>query len=206
MTDDKPYYIHKPKQDRSAARYHHILDTAAQVFVRHGYEALGTNHIAAEAGVSVGSVYRFFSGKDALMDALIERYLDRLSGVLPSDINPTRQTMPALVGGMLAGLFAFVGENAAFEQILNMPPNSALGRTAIHMHLLIEDWVAGMLTAYHPTLPSKATRLCAAGGMGIVKGMMTLTHPPDSIPFEVVLSEMVAALMAYVEDFVRRMG
>lgn len=34
--------------------------------------------------------------------------------------------------------------------------------------------------------------------------MLTMTHPPDSIPLSVVIEEIVATLMAYVNNFVQR--
>jgi AcrR family transcriptional regulator len=207
VSDESPqYYIHKPKQARSAERYAHILDTAERLFVREGYAQVGTNQIAAEAGVSVGSVYRFFSGKDALTDALVERFVDGLREVLPTPIDPQHEPMPAVVGRMLGGIFAFSDQHPAMGHVLSADPNGALGRGMIRMHLEIEGWVAAMLGAYHPTLSEAARRLCAAGGMGIVKGMMSMSQPPDHVPFAIVLDEMLLALMAYVEASVRRAG
>jgi hypothetical protein len=42
--------------------------------------------------------------------------------------------------------------------------------------------------------------------MGIVKGMLTMVHPPDSLPLAVVLDEMVATLMGYVSSINQRFG
>lgn len=207
MTDEPapqtPHGIQKPKQQRSIARYHHILDTAAAMFVRHGYEQVGTNQIAAEAGVSVGSLYRFFSDKEAVVDALAERYIEGITAQLP-DVFPPGVPMPDLVGGMLSGLFVFASENPAFDHLLTTTQTGAVARASVQIHLTIEAWVARMLSHYHPHLSESQRQLCAASGMGIVKGMMTMAHPPDSVPFEVVQREMVAALMAYVGSFVAR--
>lgn len=53
-----------------------LLDAAESLLVREGAEALTTTRIAAEAGVSVGSLYRYFPDKGAIVDALTQRYLD----------------------------------------------------------------------------------------------------------------------------------
>lgn len=52
-----------------------MLEGAARVFRREGFSAT-TNRIAAEAGVSVGTLYEYFPDKQALLVALAERHLD----------------------------------------------------------------------------------------------------------------------------------
>ncbi len=64
-----------PVQRRARATVASILDAAARVFVEHGYAGGTTNRIAAEAGVSVGSLYEYFPNKDSVLAALLERRL-----------------------------------------------------------------------------------------------------------------------------------
>ncbi|MGA2163840.1 MAG: TetR/AcrR family transcriptional regulator [Solirubrobacteraceae bacterium] len=64
-----------PQQARSEATVEAVLQAAAQVFERHGYAAGTTNRIAARAGVSIGSLYQYFPGKDAILLALARRHL-----------------------------------------------------------------------------------------------------------------------------------
>jgi len=64
-----------PAQRRSRATVASILDAAAQLFARHGYHRATTNRIAERAGVSVGSLYEYFSSKDAILVALGEAHL-----------------------------------------------------------------------------------------------------------------------------------
>jgi AcrR family transcriptional regulator len=59
--------------ERNRAR---ILAAAAEVFADRGLEA-SLDDIAAAAGVGVGTVYRRFPDKDALIDALFEEKIDR---------------------------------------------------------------------------------------------------------------------------------
>lgn len=59
----------------SGDRYAQLLDAAAASFTRRGFHATTVQDIAAEAGVSVGLLYRYFDGKEALVVALIERYV-----------------------------------------------------------------------------------------------------------------------------------
>src|SRR5438067_13272754 len=72
----------QPKQARSQQRVDHLLNVAAQVFEEVGYATATTNAIAARSGVSIGSLYQFFPNKEAILDALVERYLDELQQVV----------------------------------------------------------------------------------------------------------------------------
>jgi AcrR family transcriptional regulator len=65
-----------PVQRRSAERLIRILDACARELDECGYERLSTRAVAARAGVPIGSVYRFFSDKRAMADALAHRNLD----------------------------------------------------------------------------------------------------------------------------------
>lgn len=64
-----------PTQARSRQTVAWILEGAARVFRRRGLDAT-TNEIAREAGVSIGSVYEYFSDKQALLRALGEAHVD----------------------------------------------------------------------------------------------------------------------------------
>ncbi len=69
-----------------------LLDAARTCFIRSGFASTKVADIAAEAGVSVGLVYRFFPSKEALVEAIIEadseEQLQRFSQVL-EDSPPT---------------------------------------------------------------------------------------------------------------------
>lgn len=65
-----------PRQARSRATVEYLLEAAAQVFDARGYAAT-TNEIAARAGVSIGTLYQYFTDKDALLLALAERHLEQ---------------------------------------------------------------------------------------------------------------------------------
>ncbi|MEW1613177.1 MULTISPECIES: TetR/AcrR family transcriptional regulator [unclassified Streptomyces] len=65
-----------PVQQRSADRLARILDACAGLLDETGYEQLSTRDVALRAEVPIGSVYRFFSNKRALVDALALRNLD----------------------------------------------------------------------------------------------------------------------------------
>lgn len=63
-----------PRQARSRATFEAIVEATAQVLVEQGYEGATTARVAERAGVSVGSLYQYFPGKEALIAALIKRH------------------------------------------------------------------------------------------------------------------------------------
>jgi AcrR family transcriptional regulator len=73
---------HQPKQQRGQRKVEHILRSAEALFAEIGFENTTTNAIAARAGVSIGSLYQFFSSKDAILGAMANRYLNHQREVL----------------------------------------------------------------------------------------------------------------------------
>jgi AcrR family transcriptional regulator len=71
-----------PQQARSRARVTQVLEAAERLLVADGVEALTTTRVAAEAGVSVGSLYQYLPDRGAIIDALAGTYLARLEAVM----------------------------------------------------------------------------------------------------------------------------
>ncbi|MFC3962762.1 TetR/AcrR family transcriptional regulator [Nocardia jiangsuensis] len=76
MPTKTPAQRRRPTQDRAKATREHILDTAARLFGERGIAGTSTNRIAAEAGVSIGTVYRYFADRSVLVEELLARLLE----------------------------------------------------------------------------------------------------------------------------------
>jgi AcrR family transcriptional regulator len=63
-----------PSQQRSRSTVDALLEATARILIREGFDKASTNRIAEVAGVSVGSLYQYFPGKEALVAALIDRH------------------------------------------------------------------------------------------------------------------------------------
>ncbi len=77
----------QPVQARSRERVEKILDAAVQLLIKEGYDAVKTNAIARQAGVSIGSVYQFFPNRFAIFNALAERYREKIALSLESHLS-----------------------------------------------------------------------------------------------------------------------
>ena len=62
----------EPRQARSKASVQAMVQACARILETRGYAGLSTNAIAEVAGVSIGSVYEYFPGKDAIVARLVQ--------------------------------------------------------------------------------------------------------------------------------------
>jgi AcrR family transcriptional regulator len=69
-------------QQRSRATVDALIEATARILVTDGFDKASTNRIAEKAGVSVGSLYQYFPGKEALVAAVVERHGNELTQVV----------------------------------------------------------------------------------------------------------------------------
>ncbi|MGJ5816641.1 TetR family transcriptional regulator [Paludibaculum fermentans] len=66
----------RPVQERSTDTVNHILSSASALLTKVPLEEITTSRIAAEAGISIGGLYRFFPDKQTILDAIAVRHMD----------------------------------------------------------------------------------------------------------------------------------
>jgi len=64
------------RQARSQATLERLLESTESLLADKGFEGVTVAEIAMRAGVSVGAVYSRFRGKDALLQCLLERFVE----------------------------------------------------------------------------------------------------------------------------------
>jgi len=74
----------EPIQDRAQKKRNELLDAGKQLFTQNGYHNVTSKQIAALAGVSIGTFYRYFSDKRQLLIVLLEDHLRHLMPKNPS--------------------------------------------------------------------------------------------------------------------------
>lgn len=80
----------EPVQARSAARLTALLDAAAHVIAEIGYERLTTAMVADRAGASIGTVYRYFPDRIAVLQSLAARNAERTSHLAIDELTAER--------------------------------------------------------------------------------------------------------------------
>src|SRR6058998_4307973 len=59
-----------------------ILEAAVVCFAKHGFHQASMHDISAEAGISVGLIYRYFENKEAVISAMADRHKQEIGEVL----------------------------------------------------------------------------------------------------------------------------
>ena len=87
------------------ARRSHVLEGAFTVFDERGYGAVSMRDLARSLGVSTGTLYHYFEGKDALFEELgrrrCEADLAAATGQIPDDASPDLRL--AMIGRWVQG-------------------------------------------------------------------------------------------------------
>ncbi|MFP7833047.1 TetR/AcrR family transcriptional regulator [Marisediminicola sp. LYQ134] len=97
-----PLLRNAPVQARSNARLTSLLDAAAAVIAESGYERLTTAMIAERAGSSIGTVYRYFPERIAVLHALAARAMERFeSDGVPAIEAGARRSWTAAVDALV---------------------------------------------------------------------------------------------------------
>src|SRR5690349_16044689 len=71
-----------------------ILAAALELFVERGFHGTAVPEVADRAGVGAGTIYRYFASKEALVNALYQKYKAELTGLILKDFpldKPARQ-------------------------------------------------------------------------------------------------------------------
>jgi TetR/AcrR family transcriptional regulator, repressor for uid operon len=72
----------QPQTDATSDRRTQILDAALVCFAKRGFHQASMHDISAEAGISVGLIYRYFENKDAVISAMADRHKQEIHEVL----------------------------------------------------------------------------------------------------------------------------
>ncbi|WP_063052345.1 helix-turn-helix domain-containing protein [Nocardia arthritidis] len=109
----------RPTQERAKATRERILDTAARLFGERGIANTSTNRIAAEAGVSIGTVYRYFADRAVLVEELLERLLETIERRFTQQVfNLSEKSIQQIVIDILQVITAELVANAQLVRAL----------------------------------------------------------------------------------------
>lgn len=111
-----------------------ILDAANQEFIGHGFHSTKIATVAQLAGVSIGTVYNHFDGKEALFLAVSTRFRDRYLSVLKARVDSAdpMEELEAFVARSLEFVEEHRVECAAYlrESLLS---SEDAGHSALHI-------------------------------------------------------------------------
>lgn len=94
-----------------------VLATALKLFASNGFHATTTAKIAKQAGVSEGTIYKYFSSKDDLLAKLLQPILLEIKNNFLSNLDE-HDDLPSLVNFIVTDRINFIEVNFDFIQII----------------------------------------------------------------------------------------
>jgi len=108
------------KQARALETRAALIEAAARLFGKRGYEATQTPDIAAEASVSTGAFYRYFKDKHAILIEALTQHVDRGRALVAERLRPELfvGTDPrAAIDSVLDVIFELVARDAKLNRV-----------------------------------------------------------------------------------------
>jgi AcrR family transcriptional regulator len=92
--------------ERGRATRDHLVAVATELFAEHGYEHTSIESVLEQTGVSRGSLYHHFAGKQALFEAVVEKVEAQVGEAGVADVVAAGDRDPAAV--LRAGCLSWV--------------------------------------------------------------------------------------------------
>ncbi len=193
-----------PHQKRAIETVQAIVEAAGQLLVERGFAATTTNAIAERAGVSIGSLYQYFSNKDEVYLALTRRHFDRIDPLL-SKLNAAlakpRSNIPLEIGKFVDALVSIHEPERdlirAIDEQLGWLEAREVSTESEHQQWAIQ--VAQLLFKRYPQLPAP---LASAHVLVATVGLVSrwLAH---SAPTSIDRQSLIDALVRMIRGLLR---
>ena len=109
-----------------------ILDAAVACFAKRGFHQTSMHDISAEAGISVGLIYRYFHNKEAVIAAMADRHKKQIHEILERarqapNLRESLETLftahcgetePDVTAAFVVDLFAEASRNASVAELV----------------------------------------------------------------------------------------
>jgi AcrR family transcriptional regulator len=192
----------RPRQDRSRATVDAILEAAARVLVKEGFERTTTNRVADAAGVSIGSLYQYFPSKEALVAALVERHNDEMRAAVLAMLEqvralPLAQAARAMVELCVA---AHAVEPELHRVLMEQVPRTGRLARLGEFELKLQAVIVGYLEAHRAELRVADLELAAFLAAAAVEAMThgAVLYHPERLRDPAFLDEATAMVVRYL--------
>ncbi|MCQ4207885.1 TetR/AcrR family transcriptional regulator [Streptomyces longispororuber] len=172
-------------QQHLDARRRQIMDGAALRFARNGFHATSMQDVLKEVDLSAGAVYRYFRGKDELIQAIVTEVLDDVRAAFEAvGKEPSPPPPHELVGTVLG-------------QMLRSRPVLQVDGVSYFPRLMVQVWTETLRNERLATVLHEGYAKVRDAWVEIVKGyqeagMMRADLDPDA-----VARTMIAAVQGF---------
>ncbi|MFO1293157.1 MAG: TetR/AcrR family transcriptional regulator [Rubrivivax sp.] len=119
-----------PRQPHADSRAPLLLDAAAHLFCRRGYEGSSVRDIAAAAGMLPGSLYCHFATKDDLLVAVYRRGVEQICAAVEAAVRPLAEPWERLEAACVAHLEAILRDDDYARVVVRVFPLDVPGADA----------------------------------------------------------------------------
>jgi len=168
------------------ARRRQILDGAAVCFARNGFHATSMQDVLKEADLSAGAVYRYFSGKEELIGAIVAEVLGQVHEGFEEAVRSSPPPPPDLL------VASVLGRVLATKETVTVDGRPAFPRLVVQVwtETLRNEELAAVLREGYGAVRETWTRIVGAYQDA---GAMRSDVPPEH-----VARTMMAAAMGFI--------
>ncbi|MCT7658811.1 TetR/AcrR family transcriptional regulator [Mycobacterium deserti] len=181
----------------AAGDYEQILYSAMILFNERGYRETGMDDIASATGLPLSSIYRFFSGKSAILATVYRRAADRVSGDLALILSTTADPRDAVARLIDAYIWrSFVEPELAYvyyAERVNVPTEDRLALNNIQ-RATVEAWVAQVVGA-RPGTPAAHARFAVHAAFALVVDLGRLVHYRNTESSRLIVGHLLRVIL-----------
>jgi AcrR family transcriptional regulator len=176
-------------QERLDARRRQILDAATRCFARNGFHATSMQDVLKEADLSAGAVYRYFSGKEELIAAIVGEVLGEVSGAFERAAAGSPPPPPdVLIGTVL-------------RRILGRQPSLGDGKESLYPRLMIQVWAETVRDPQLAAVLREGFERVRVLWVRVVEGYQDAGMMPADIPALSVARTLVALVQGFAAQY-----
>jgi AcrR family transcriptional regulator len=162
----------------AAGEYESILREAMQLFSDNGYAETAMEDIASAAGISTSGIYRFFSGKAAILAAAYHRAADRVSSDVATILAMTADSGLA-VNGLIDAYVRRSFDHPELAYVYYADRRNVPAEDQVVLHNIqcstVEAWVR-QVVATRPALDAARARFAVHAAFALVVDIGRLLH------------------------------
>lgn len=130
------------KQERAVRTRNALIESAAELFDRDGFETASLSMISARAGVSSGALHFHFASKADLADAVGQAAALRLDRITAQEADDTLQSLIDATYALVRAL----GHDAVLRAGFDLSDGLGRVRSGAGLRRAWQEWVEGVLT------------------------------------------------------------
>ena len=193
----------KPTQKRSKETVRNIVQAGFVAVAQHGRDGATTRQIADIAGVGVGTLYEYFSNKEEIYAAMLERFVHEVVAMVEPRIpDLVRMEIKSVVVELLYQFKELLERNAGLylrcaPYAVQFDPGKHLGPIETLLMNLFSQYVMHNPEAMRVRDLSTTAYIIVNGGVFTI--IRYLINPPANVSFEQLatgLGNMVAGYVA----------